>query len=154
MRPGRDRGHARRAGAAVRDVPDQQHHPDEDLPQPGRGEGGLGDLPEPAQEPEDVVVEGKDHQQHQEDQANLLGDLWTDGEPPLAPILATDTAKFIGIVSNRLQGARGSVAKDLRSLSDSPLLARPQLLEALQRINALDVVAQDTVCIRVEGVDD
>ncbi len=43
--------------------------------------------------------------------------------PPLAPIVATDTAKFMGIVSNRLQGARGSVAKDLSNLSDGPLLA-------------------------------
>lgn len=51
-----------------------------------------------------------------------------DGQsrPPLAPIVATDTAKFMGIVSNRLQGARGSIAKDLRSLSDGPLLAMAQ----------------------------
>jgi len=48
--------------------------------------------------------------------------------PPLAPIVATDSAKFMGIVSNRLQGARGGVANDLRSLSDGPLLAmaRPE----------------------------
>jgi subtilase-type serine protease len=46
--------------------------------------------------------------------------------PPLAPILATDAAKFMGIISNRLQGARGAVARDLRSLSDSPLLAMAQ----------------------------
>ncbi len=43
--------------------------------------------------------------------------------PPLAPILTTDTAKFMGIVSNRLQGARGGVARDLQGLSDTPLLA-------------------------------
>jgi T5SS/PEP-CTERM-associated repeat protein len=43
--------------------------------------------------------------------------------PPLAPIAATDTAKFMGIVSNRLQAARGAVAMDLQSLSDGPLLA-------------------------------
>jgi len=48
--------------------------------------------------------------------------------PPLAPIVATDTAKFMGLVANRLQGARGGVARDLRSLSDGPLLAmaRPE----------------------------
>jgi uncharacterized protein with beta-barrel porin domain len=45
------------------------------------------------------------------------------GQPPLAPILTTDTAKFMGIVSNRLQGARGVVARDVRRLSDGPLLA-------------------------------
>jgi len=43
--------------------------------------------------------------------------------PPLAPILTTDTARFMGIVSDRLQSARGAVAEDVQSLSDSPLLA-------------------------------
>jgi len=43
--------------------------------------------------------------------------------PPLAPIAAMDSAKFLGIVSNRLQGARGIVADSLNSLSDFPLLA-------------------------------
>lgn len=43
--------------------------------------------------------------------------------PPLAPVLATDTAKFMGIVSDRVQSARGAVARDVRSLSDGPLLA-------------------------------
>ncbi len=43
--------------------------------------------------------------------------------PALAPVAATDSAKFMGIVSNRLQGARGIVANSLDSLSDSPLLA-------------------------------
>jgi outer membrane autotransporter protein len=50
--------------------------------------------------------------------------------PPLAPIVASDTAKFMGIISNRLQGARGTVAKSLKDLSDMPLLAmaRPDSL--------------------------
>lgn len=48
--------------------------------------------------------------------------------PPLAPIVTMDSAKFTSIIANRLQGARAGVAKDLRSLSDSPLLAmaRPE----------------------------
>jgi subtilase-type serine protease len=51
--------------------------------------------------------------------------------PPLAPILATDTAKFMGIVSDRLQGARGAVARDVDSLSDSPLLAMAEPLSGI-----------------------
>jgi T5SS/PEP-CTERM-associated repeat protein len=43
--------------------------------------------------------------------------------PPLAPIAMTDSAKFMGIVSNRLQGARGGMAKNLDALSEGPLLA-------------------------------
>ncbi|OHB66999.1 MAG: hypothetical protein A2Y77_05665 [Planctomycetes bacterium RBG_13_62_9] len=42
--------------------------------------------------------------------------------PPLAPIAAADSAKFMGIISNRLQGARGMV-NSLERLSDTPLLA-------------------------------
>jgi len=51
-----------------------------------------------------------------------------DGQsrPPLAPIVATDSAKFVGIIASRLQGARGGVVRDLRSLSDGPLLAMAQ----------------------------
>jgi outer membrane autotransporter protein len=43
--------------------------------------------------------------------------------PALAPVAATDSARFLGIVSNRLQGARGIVADSLEGLSDSPLRA-------------------------------
>jgi T5SS/PEP-CTERM-associated repeat protein len=43
--------------------------------------------------------------------------------PALAPVAMTGSAKFMGIVSNRLQGAHGVAAGGLDSLSDSPLLA-------------------------------
>jgi T5SS/PEP-CTERM-associated repeat protein len=43
--------------------------------------------------------------------------------PPLAPVAMTDATKFIGIISNRLQGARGGMARSLDGLSDTPLLA-------------------------------
>jgi T5SS/PEP-CTERM-associated repeat protein len=57
---------------------------------------------------------------------NAYDQLDGQSRPPLAPILTTDSAKFMGIIANRLQGARGGVAKDLRSLSDGPLLAMAQ----------------------------
>ena len=57
---------------------------------------------------------------------NAYDQLDGQSRPPLAPIVTMDSAKFTSIIANRLQGARGSVAQDLRSLSDSPLLAMTQ----------------------------
>ena len=54
---------------------------------------------------------------------NAYDQLDGQSRPPLASIVTTDSAKFMGIIANRLQGARGGVARDLQSLSDSPLLA-------------------------------
>lgn len=54
---------------------------------------------------------------------NAYDQLSGQSRVPLAPITATDSAKFTGMVANRLQAARGTVARDLESLSDSPLLA-------------------------------
>jgi len=79
-------------------------------------------------------------------------------------VMAVDKPGVLSTISGALAENNISIASMIQKGRDEaaavPIVmlthaaVEGDMRRSLQRINALDVVAQDTVCIRVEGTDD
>jgi len=136
---------------------------------------GAGQMPTASSVVADIVEIAQNKNYHRPARAGLLPTSAVGGEITLRPmegitsryylrIMAVDKPGVLSKVSGALAEHNISIASMIQKGRDEaaavPIVmlthaaVEGDMRRSLQRINALEVVAQDTVCIRVEGTED